>query len=381
MPDPPKALNGWPVIRLAVTHPVKGHPVKGRGALSNPQGRFEQWRRELAPSDEVAPSDPADPELAPPAAGATRVEPVGMRRAITRNESPDIAFDQSLNPYQGCEHGCIYCYARPTFSFLGLSPGLDFETRIGARTTMPSLLARELDAPGYRCSPINIGSATDPYQPAERELGITRAVLEVLLARRHPFTVVTKGALIERDADLLAEAARLGIAQCFVSISTLDPAFARLWDPRASAPWRRLRAIETLASAGIPVGVLVAPIVPFLNDQDIESIIAAAAQRGAQSAHYTLLRLPYEVRPLFEQWLRSHFPERAERVLARIRDLRGGDKLNDSRFFARMHGQGPWGQLISSRFRLAARRNGLSRQRRTLDGSGFRPGGAQGRLF
>jgi len=246
---------------------------------------------------------------------------------------------------------------------------------------MPELLARELDRPGYQCTPINLGSATDPYQPAERELGITRRLLEVLLARRHPFTIVTKGSLIERDLDLLVRASELGIVQCFVSLSTLDPAFARIWDPRASAPWRRLRSIGALACAGVPVGVLMAPIAPFLNDHDLEAVLEAAAGLGAGSAHYTILRLPNEVLPLFEQWLEHHFPERAARVLARIRDLRGGERLNDSRFFARMHGQGPWGKLISSRFRIAAKRYGLSRQRRNLDVSRFEPMPAQRRLL
>lgn len=355
---------------------------KGRGALSNPLGRFEAWSREPDPQAlSEALSDPVEAVGEGLPSPATRVEIVPIRSAITRNASPDIAFDRSLNPYRGCEHGCIYCYARPTYAYHGLSPGLDFETRIGARPAMAATLARELDAPGYRCAPINIGSATDPYQPAEREHGITRALLQVLLERRHPFTLVTKSALVERDLDLLAAAADLGLVQCFISVSTLDPVFARLWDPRAAAPWRRLRTIAALAGAGVPTGVLVAPVAPFLNDHEIERIVEAAARSGAESAHYTLLRLPNEVLPLFEQWLRRHFPDSAARVLARLRDLRGGRALNESRFHLRMHGRGPWAALISSRFRLAVRRHGLDRARRELDCSAFVKAGPQGSLF
>lgn len=373
MSDLSPSLNVRDAVPLS---PIVVH--KGRGALSRPPGRFERWQR-VADADTAQP-DP-DPAVGAPAAPATTIEIIDTRTAITRNQSPDIAFDRSLNPYRGCEHGCIYCYARPVYSYHGMSPGLDFETRIGARTTLPERLARELDAPGYRCAPINIGSATDPYQPAERGLGITRRLIEILLQRGHPFTIVTKGALIERDLDLLARAAERSLVEVFVSVSTLDPGLARLWDPRASAPWRRLRTIGALSAAGVPTGVLAAPIAPFLNDHDLEAIVEAAAGQGAVSAHYTLLRLPHEVLPLFEEWLGTHFPDRARRVLARIRDLRGGDRLNDGRFFSRMHGQGPWGALISSRFRLAVRRHGLSRQRRALDCSQFAAHGSQASLF
>ncbi|MEZ5739110.1 MAG: radical SAM protein [Burkholderiaceae bacterium] len=285
--------------------------VRGRGAVSNPAGRFETVAR--SPIDDGWPG--SGPDTGRPAP-ATEIRTIPVRSAITYNRSPDIAFDRALNPYRGCEHGCIYCYARPTHAFDGLSPGLDFETRIGVRAGMAAVLARELDAPGYRCDTVNIGSVTDPYQPAERQHGLTRELLRELVRRSHPFTIVTKGALIERDIDLIGPAARRGLAKCFMSISTLEPALARLWDARASAPWRRLRAVRTLVDAGIPVGVIAAPIAPFLNDHEIERLVEAAAQAGAQTIHYTILRLPGEVRPLFLAWLATHFPDRHDRVLA-----------------------------------------------------------------
>jgi len=294
------------------------------------------------------------------------------RSLLAANDSPDIPFDRSINPYRGCEHGCSYCYARPTHSYLNLSPGLDFETRLFAKVNAAELLRAELSRPGYRPSPVNIGSATDAYQPIERRLRLTRAVLEVLTACEHPFTIVTKSAGIERDLDLIAPAARRGQAAVFLSVTTLDGALARRLEPRAAAPARRLQAVARLAGAGVPVGVNVAPIIPFVNEPEIERIVDAAAAAGAASIHYTVLRLPWEVAPLFRAWLDQHLPERAARVMARVRDMRGG-KDYDADFAHRMKGQGPWAELIGQRVRRAAARHGLPRERVTLDCSRFRP--------
>ncbi len=291
---------------------------------------------------------------------------------ITRNESPDVFFGRSINPYRGCEHGCVYCYARPYHAYMDLSPGLDFETRLFAKRNAAECLRREISARSYRCEPVCIGTATDCYQPIERGLRITRELIEVLAGCRHPFSLITKSSLVERDLDLIAPAAADATAAAYVTITCLDPDLARAWEPRAPAPWRRIETVRRLAEAGVPVGVMVAPIVPFLNDGDIEAVIAAAAEAGARSAHFTVLRLPHELRDVFTDWLRERFPDRAERVLARIRDLRGG-RLNDSRFHDRMRGEGVWADLIGRRFALAVRKHGLARDRVDLRSDLFRP--------
>src|SRR5690606_1551169 len=301
---------------------VSRAPQKGRGTMTQVPHRFHAWEREAALEGEA--DWPAFPDDGSPGDKvATTVTLEQARSILSRNTSPDIPFDQSVNPYRGCEHGCIYCYARPTHSYLNLSPGLDFETRLVTKTNAAALLRQELAKPGYQPSPINVGSATDPYQPIEREHRLTRAVLEVLLGCRHPFTVITKSSGIERDLDLLAEAARQSLVYATISITTLDEALCRKLEPRAAAPFRRLQTVRKLAQAGVPVGVNIAPIIPFLNEPEIERIVEAAAQAGAQSVHYTVLRLPWEVKPLFEEWLSHHVPERAARIMARLREMRG----------------------------------------------------------
>ncbi len=334
------------------------HWFKGRGAVANPQGRFERLTR--SPEAEFNPID-FDEDLRESV--RTEVRSEHAKSIISRNQSEDIFFEQSINPYRGCEHGCIYCYARPQHSFVGLSPGQDFETRLFAKANAVELLRQELDAPGYVCSPINIGSVTDAYQPIEKKWKLTRGLVEVLAQRRHPFSIITKSALVERDIDLLADASRSGLAAVYITVTTLDSGLAVNWEPRAAAPWRRIETIRRLSEAGIPVGVMVAPIVPFLNEPEIEHILEAARHAGARSAHYTVLRLPLELKEIFIQWLKFHYPDRADRVLARITDLRGGKKLNDSEFFTRMKGVGAWAELIRMRFEMATRKHGLSRDR------------------
>jgi len=307
----------------------------------------------------------------------TEVSNEHARRILSRNQSPDVPFDRAINPYRGCEHGCIYCFARPTHAYLGLSPGLDFETRLRAKVNAAERLRAELSAPGYRCAPINIGAATDAYQPIEREYRITRQVLEELAACSHPLTIVTKSALVERDIDLLAPMARKRLAAVYVTITTLDARLARAWEPRAAAPWRRLRTIRRLSDAGIPVGVSVAPLAPFLNEPELEAILGQAADAGATSAFYTILRLPWELREVFGDWLASAYPDRARRVMNRLREMRGeapdGPRVNDPRFFSRMKGQGAWAELLRLRFQLAVRRLGLNRERVDLRSDLFVP--------
>ncbi len=305
------------------------------------------------------------------------------RGILSGNDSPDIGFDLSINPYRGCEHGCSYCYARPTHSYLNLSPGLDFETRIVAKVNAAERLREALSAPGYTPGQLNIGSVTDAYQPVERRLKITRAVIEVLNEARHPFSIITKSGLVERDIDLIAPAALAGRAAVYLSITTLDPALARAMEPRAASPQRRLRAIEALSRAGVPVGVSVSPVIPFLNEPELERILEAARAAGAKRAFSIVLRLPWEVNPLFQHWLQQHVPERAARIMARVRDMRGG-KDNDSRFGTRMTGQGVWAQLLRQRFERACARLGYRRERVELDLTQFRPlprQAGQGQLF
>ncbi|MCM2313344.1 MAG: PA0069 family radical SAM protein [Steroidobacteraceae bacterium] len=351
--------------------------AKGRGAVSNPAGRFEATRLE-ADDDGWGSLDelPRRPE--------TQVLADRPRRAITRNSSPDVPFDQSINPYQGCEHGCIYCFARPSHAYWNLGAGLDFETRIFHKPGLAQLLDRELAAPGYQCQPINLGANTDPYQPAEREHRTTRALLEVLLAHRHPVTIVTKGALVLRDVDLLAALAAERLCSVAISLTTLDDDLKRTLEPRAAAPRARLRVINELVAAGVPVTVLLAPMIPALNDHELEALLQAAAAAGARHAAFMLLRLPHELGTLFEQWLREHYPQRADRVLNLLREARAG-KLNDPRFGHRMRGGGPYALLLAARFQAACRRFGLNEARAPeLDRSQFRrdPGAPrQGELF
>jgi len=294
-----------------------------------------------------------------------------VKSILSKNDSPDLSFDLSINPYRGCEHGCIYCFARPTHSYLGLSPGLDFETKIIAKVNAAERLREAFAARSYRPSAINIGSATDAYQPVERKLAITRAVLEVMAECRHPFSLVTKSSGVERDLDIVAPMGQRGLAAVYVSVTSLEPALARILEPRAAAPHRRIRTIEALARAGVPVGVSVSPIIPFINEPEIERILEAAAAAGASTAFGIVLRLPWEVNPLFQRWLDQHFPDRAARVMARIREMRGG-KDYDSSFGTRMRGEGVWAQLIAQRLAKAKRRFGLDHDRRVLDLGQFR---------
>jgi DNA repair photolyase len=343
-------------------------PRKGRGATFNPKVRFDS--SELDPFDDGWGSLAAARAEAPPP--PTEVRPDASRTVIVRNASPDIPFEQSINPYRGCEHGCIYCYARPSHAYLGLSPGLDFETKIYAKLDAAPLLERELAKPGYRCQPIALGSNTDPYQPQERRLGITRAILEVLSRCRHPVTIVTKSAAVTRDLDLLAPMAADGLAGVAVSITTLDPGLARTLEPRAAAPHRRLQALRMLNAAGVPTSVMAAPIIPGLNDHELEAVLEAAAAAGAAHSGYVLLRLPHELKELFTSWLEAHAPLRAQHVLTLIRQCRGG-RLNDPSFGSRMRGQGAYAELIGQRFALAKRRFGLDRSRPPLRTDLFQP--------
>jgi DNA repair photolyase len=290
---------------------------------------------------------------------------------IARNQSPDVPFDRSLNPYRGCEHGCIYCFARPTHAWLGLSPGLDFETRLFAKPDAAELLRAELANPRYRPATLALGTATDPYQPIERGLEITRSLLAVLKEARHPVAIVTKSPLVTRDLDLLAPMAELGVVRVLISVTTLDGDLARSMEPRAAAPKRRLEAIGKLAEAGVPVGVLAAPMIPALNDAELERILEAAAAAGARTAGYVLLRLPLEIKELFEEWLEAHYPDRKAKVLKLVRETRGG-KLYESAWGLRMRGSGVYAELLEKRFRQACKRNGLERGEWALDETRFR---------
>ncbi len=362
-------------------------PLRGRGTSWLIAHRFERLERQQeddgwgdspaqdevggAEADEGAEELPRT-DVSQPSHPRTRVTSEAARSILTRNDSPDVPFEWAINPYRGCEHGCIYCYARPTHSYLNLSPGLDFETQLIAKTHAADLLRQALRRRGYRPSPINLGSATDVYQPIERQWRLTRQLLEVLLEANHPCTLVTKSAGVLRDLDLLAELARRRLLLVFVSVTSLDRSLSRILEPRASAPQRRLEAIGRLAAAGVWVGVNVAPIIPFINEPEIEQILQAAAGAGARSAHWTVVRLPWEVNPLFQHWLQTHFPDRAERVMARIRDLRGGRDY-DASFSQRMKGGGLWSELIRQRVEKAAARFGLQRQTPELDLSAFVP--------
>ncbi|MGB4246679.1 MAG: PA0069 family radical SAM protein [Pseudohongiellaceae bacterium] len=330
-------------------------PQKGRGAVSNIQGRFEHQLREDFDDGWERHVDDTDPLASKP---QTVVTEEVARSILTWNKSPDVPFNVSLNPYRGCEHGCIYCFARPTHSYLELSPGLDFETRLFAKVNAADLLRRELAKPSYRPEPIALGVNTDAYQPCERQWRITRRVLEVLHECDQPVGLITKSALIERDIDLLAPMAQKRLAAVTITITTLDHDIARTLEPRAASPTRRLQTIRRLTEAGIPVSVNVAPVIPFVTDQDLEHILEEAFAAGAVAANYIILRLPWEVSPLFQEWLAAHFPDRAERVMNRIRDMRGG-KDYEAIFGVRMRGQGVWAELIRQRFRAALKKSGV----------------------
>ncbi len=342
--------------------------LKGRGTAWALAHRFQREDREPV-DDGWGTLDQA--VLEQPLPPATQVFEERVKTILAGNDSPDIGFDLSINPYRGCEHGCIYCYARPTHSYLNLSPGLDFETRIVAKVNAAQRLREAFGARHYTPMLLNIGSATDAYQPAERRLGITRAVIEVLRECRHPFSLITKSSGIERDLDLIAPMAADRLAAAYVSITTLDPALARVLEPRAASPARRLQTIRRLAEAGVPVGVSVSPVIPFINEPELERILEAAREAGARSAFSIVIRLPWEVNPLFQQWLQQHFPDRAARVMARIREMRGGAD-NSSRFGERMTGSGVWAQLLRQRFHKACARLGLQRNRVELDLGQFR---------
>jgi len=320
-------------------------PPRGRGALSQPDNRFEAERRESIPEESV--TDRV----------STRFFPDTARSILNKNDSPDIAFSRSINPYRGCEHGCVYCFARPTHAYLGLSPGLDFETQIFFKKDAASLLQKEFSRKGYSCEPIALGINTDAYQPAEETFGITRSILEVLDRCNHPVTLVTKSALIERDIDLLGSMAKRNLVHVFLSIPTLNADLSRLLEPRATAPYRRMEVLRALLASEIPAGVLVAPVIPALTDHEMESILKSAREAGASAAGYVLLRLPLELREIFAEWLDHHVPRSSKAVLSRLREFHGG-KLYEPQFGQRMRGSGPLADLLEQRFRVATRRLG-----------------------
>ncbi|MFQ6018493.1 MAG: PA0069 family radical SAM protein [Kiloniellaceae bacterium] len=341
-------------------------PHKGRGALSNRTGRYEPYARVRIDDGWADPGTEAEP---PPL--STTVGKDSSRRVIARNRSPDVPFDRSINPYRGCEHGCVYCFARPTHAWLGLSPGLDFETKLFAKHDAARLLEAELAAPSYQPAVIALGANTDPYQPVERRLGITRQILEVLARARHPVAVVTKSQLVLRDLDILSAMGRARLARVYVSVTTLDPALARRMEPRATSPAGRIETIRGLSQAGVATGVLAAPMIPALNDGELEAILKACAEAGAGSAGYVLLRLPLEIKDLFIEWLAAHFPDRKDRVLGLLREMRGG-RLYDPAWGRRMKGGGIYADLLERRFGLACTRLGLDRRDWNLDTSRFR---------
>ena len=350
--------------------------TRGRGAKSNVSGRYES-ASVSAYDDGWTLDDPAPRQV------QTTLTAEAARKILTRNASPDISFDRSINPYRGCEHGCIYCYARPAHAYMGLSPGLDFETRLFFKPDAAALLERELSVRGYVCKPVHIGGNTDPYQPADRTHGLTRGVLEVLERFQHPLSIITKSGLIVRDADILARMGRAGLARAFLSVTTLDRRLARAMEPRAATPERRLEAIRALADAGAEVGVLFAPVIPGLNDHELEAVLERAKAAGAASASYVVLRLPLEIKDLFREWLQAERPDRARRVMSLVRQMRGGRDY-DPDWSQRMKGGGPVADLIRQRFRRAATQLGLTVDRAPLRTDLFQPparAGAQMELF
>ncbi|ALV06031.1 PA0069 family radical SAM protein [Roseateles depolymerans] len=347
---------------------VQPDALKGRGSAWAIPHRFERNDRDQFDDGWGTLDQEAREEHLPP---RTEVMEEHAKKILSSNQSPDIGFDYSINPYRGCEHGCIYCFARPTHSYLNLSPGLDFETRLVAKVNAAQRLRETLASPSYQPSYLCIGTATDAYQPVERKLGITRQIIEVLAEAQHPFSLVTKSSGVERDLDLLAPMAQRNQVSVYVSVTTLDSELARTLEPRAAAPHRHLQTIRALSEAGVPVGVSVSPLIPFLNEPELERILEAAAEAGAQRAFSIPLRLPWEVNPLFQDWLQQHQPAKAARIMARLRDMRGG-KDNDARFGTRMKGEGIWAELMHQRMRKACERFGLGRQRHELDFSQFR---------
>ncbi|NWH07126.1 MAG: PA0069 family radical SAM protein [Alphaproteobacteria bacterium] len=341
------------------------HAARGRGAVSNAAGRFEPVHRVLS-DDGWGVHDAEAPAL------RTTLIIDATRSIIARNQSPDISFDRSINPYRGCEHGCIYCFARPSHAYLGMSAGLDFESKLFIKPKAAELLAGELSAKGYRVRPIAIGTNTDPYQPIERTHRIMRQVLEVLASFRHPVTIVTKSHLVTRDIDILQPMAKANLARVAVSVTTLDRRLARAMEPRAATPERRLEAIAALSEAGIPTAVMTAPIIPALNDSEMEAILERARDQGARQAGYVILRLPLEIKDLFREWLAAHFPDKAQHVMSLIRQMRGGRDY-DADWQRRMTGTGPYASLIAKRFGVAVRRLGLNARLPPLDTSAFRP--------
>jgi len=356
-------------------HLFEWQPKKGRGAISNPVGRFESQEIEYQP-------DGRESEEWEEEALRTRYFDAPAKSLISYNSSPDSALDRSINPYRGCEHGCVYCFARPNHAYLGLSPGLDFESQIFCKTNAAEILKRELAAPKYKCRTIGLGYNTDAYQPIERKLKITRSILEVLRDFQHPVSVITKSHLARRDRDILQEMASQGLAEVVISVTTLDPHLSQILEPRAGAPHARLTLIEDMAQAGIPVGVLAAPVIPFLNDHELEQIIEKIEAAGAYCAGYVVLRLPHELKQLFREWLEHHYPERAQRVMAVVRDMHGGVDYDPS-FRRRLSGRGDFAELLAQRFQLAIRRHHLNRTRTSLRCDLFQPraGTKQGNLF
>ena len=346
-------------------------PIKGRGTATQIDGRYNTFQRENVEDGWF--QEPDNPPK-------TTVQIETPKTIITRNQSPDLPFSQSINPNRGCEHGYIYCHARPSHAYLGLSPGLDFETRLTAKPDAAKLLKKELAAKNYQCSPISLGANTDPYQPIERDYQITRQILQVLNETRHPCHIVTKSAMVERDIDILQQMASQDLVRVHLSITTLDPALSRVMEPRASAPKRRLQTIQTLRAAGIPVTVLIAPVIPVLTDAELEDIVKAVTRAGALDVNYILLRLPLEVSPLFEKWLQTYRPNQAQHILNRIHDLRGG-KNNDPRFSHRLRGEGIFADLLEQRFRNIHKRTQLECSITPLRCDLFQAPGSQMRLF
>ena len=342
--------------------------IKNRGAVSNPEGRFEKLTTELF--DDGWRFD--DEEEILPTLETTLLQD-NAKSIITRNDSPDIGFEQSINPYRGCEHGCVYCYARPSHAYMNMSPGLDFETKIFYKAAAAELLEKELNRPKYICKPIILGANTDPYQPVENKLKVTRSILEVFHRCQHPVAVITKSSMILRDIDLLADMAKRRLAKVAVSVTTLSNELKQILEPRTSAPRARLNTIRELTAAGIPVRVMAAPMIPMINDAELEKILSLASSAGATQASYTFIRLPYEVKDLFKEWLAKHFPERAERVMSLIRQMRGG-KEYDATFGKRMRGEGEFADLLENRFNLACKRYKLNCQPSSiLDTKSFKP--------
>lgn len=349
---------------------------KGRGAVSNPAGRFDNERSEVVDDGWSSGEAPEFPASSP----KTSFFPDRTKNLIATNASPDIPFDQSINPYKGCEHGCVYCYARPTHAYLDLSPGLDFETRIFYKTNVVELLREALDHPRYTCSTIAMGTNTDPYQPAEKRFRITRRVLETLLAYRHPVSITTKGSLVLRDLDLLRQLAEQDLVSVMVSVTTLDNALKTKLEPRTASPAARLRVVEAMAEAGVPVAVMAAPMIPMINDHELEAIVEAAANAGATTVRYILLRLPFEVADLFREWLVEHYPLKAEHVMNRVQDMRGGREYR-SEWGTRMRGEGAFAELLAKRHAIATRKYGLDSEMPTLRTDLFRPKRVQMELF